>query len=168
MTAATRRALELFALAVVPLVGARHRPRDLRRPGPAGARLPRGGLSPGRGDRRRHEIRIRIPAAAITDTANAIWPIAAVLPAVPLTALSPAAADWIATFFVLACLVGALWMLGVRDWRIYGVTLLWPSVIDAYQTANVTLPLDAARGDHVAVSGSPCDRRASRSEWRWR
>ena len=35
-------------------------------------------------------IRIRIPAAAITDTANAIWPIAAVLPAVPLTAVSDA------------------------------------------------------------------------------
>ena len=81
------------------------------------------------------------PAAAITDTTNAIWPIAAVLPAVPFTAVSPAAADWIATFVVLACLVGALWLLDVRDWRIYGVTLLWPSVIDAYQTANVTLPL---------------------------
>ena len=98
------------------------------------------------------------PGAAITDTANAIWPIAAVLPAVPLTAVSDAAADWIATFFVLACLVGALWMLGVRDWRVYGVTLLWPSVIDAYQTANVTPAAHAARGDHVAVPGSPCNR----------
>lgn len=81
------------------------------------------------------------PGAAITDTTNAVWPIAAVLPAVPLTALPPRAADWVATALVLACLVGALWVLGVRDWRVYGVTLLWPSVIDAYQTANVTLPL---------------------------
>ena len=96
------------------------------------------------------------PGAAITDTANAIWPIAAVLPAVPLTAVSDAAADWIATFFVLACLVGALWMLGVRDWRIYGVTLLWPSVIDAYQTANVTLPLMLL----VAIMWRYRDRRA--------
>ena len=68
-------------------------------------------------------------------------PIAAVLPAVPLTVVSPVAADWIATVLVLACLVAALWLLDVRDWRIYGVTLLWPAVIDAYQTANVTLPL---------------------------
>src|SRR6187551_2132757 len=32
----------------------------------------------------------------ITDTTNAIWPIAAVLPAVPLTALSAKQADWAA------------------------------------------------------------------------
>ncbi len=77
----------------------------------------------------------------ITDTTNAIWPIAAVLPAVPLTALSADAADWVATGLVLACLFLTLWVLAVRDWRIYGVTLLWPPVIDAYQTANATLAL---------------------------
>jgi hypothetical protein len=81
------------------------------------------------------------PDAPITDTTNAIWPIAAVLPVVPLTALPAETADWIATAFVLATLVAALWILDVRDWRVYGVTLLWPPVIDAYQTANVTLPL---------------------------
>ena len=37
------------------------------------------------------------PDTPITDTTNAIWPMAAVLPAIPLTALSPGAADWIAT-----------------------------------------------------------------------
>ena len=77
----------------------------------------------------------------ITDTTNAIWPIAAVLPAVPLTALSAEKADWVATGVVLACLFLTLSVLRVRDWRIYGVTLLWPPVIDAYQTANVTLAL---------------------------
>ena len=81
------------------------------------------------------------PDAPITDTTNAIWPIPAVLPVVPLTALPAGAADWVATAFVLATLVAALWILDVRDWRVYGVTLLWPPVIDAYQTANVTLPL---------------------------
>jgi hypothetical protein len=81
------------------------------------------------------------PGTPITDTTNAIWPVAAILPAIPLTALSPTAADWVATTVVLACLIAALWTLGVRDWRVYGVTLLWPSVIDAYQTANLTLPL---------------------------
>jgi hypothetical protein len=79
--------------------------------------------------------------ADLSDGTNGIWPMAAVLPVVPLTALSPAAADWVATAAVLATLVAALWVLGVRDWRAYGVTLLWPPVIDAYQTANVTLPL---------------------------
>lgn len=81
------------------------------------------------------------PDADLSDGTNAIWPIAAVLPAVPLTPLSAEAADWVATALVLASLVGALWLLGIRDWRIYGITLLWPPVIDAYQTANLTLTL---------------------------
>ncbi len=42
---------------------------------------------------------------------------------------------------MLASLVGALWLLNVRDWRIYGVVLLWPAVIEAIQTANASLPL---------------------------
>ena len=48
---------------------------------------------------------------------NALWPIAAVLPVVPLTALPPGVADWVATALVIAALVGALWLLDVRDWR---------------------------------------------------
>ena len=66
---------------------------------------------------------------------------AAVLPVVPLTAVRPEVADWIATALMLASLVGALWLLNVRDWRIYGVVLLWPAVIEAIQTANASLPL---------------------------
>ncbi len=81
------------------------------------------------------------PGADLSDGTNGIWPMAAVLSVVPLTALSPPAADWVATAIVLTTLIAALWVLGVRDWRAYGVTLLWPPVIDAYQTANVTLPL---------------------------
>ena len=81
------------------------------------------------------------PDAYLEDRANLIWPIAAVLPVVPLTLVGPDAADWVATFFTLATLFGALFVLGVRDWRIYGVTLLWPSVIDAVQTGNASLPI---------------------------
>jgi hypothetical protein len=81
------------------------------------------------------------PDAYLADRANFLWPMAAVLPVVPLTALEPGIADWLATFVVLASLVAALWALRVRDWRIYGVVLLWPSVIEAVQTANVSLPL---------------------------
>lgn len=81
------------------------------------------------------------PEAYLQDRANLIWPIAAVLPVVPLTFLGPDAADWVATLFTIATLFAALFVLGVRDWRIYGVTLLWPSVIDAYQTGNASLPI---------------------------
>ena len=81
------------------------------------------------------------PDAYLEDRANLIWPIAAVLPVVPLTALEPDVADWVVTVLCIASLVAALLVLGVTDWRIYGVTLLWPSVIDAIQTGNASLPL---------------------------
>ena len=92
---------------------------------------------------------------------------AAVLPVVPLTALPPGVADWLATALVLATLVAALWLLDVRDWRIYGVVLLWPSVIEAIQTANASLPLDAARrgrcGATATARRSPGSRSATAS-----
>jgi hypothetical protein len=81
------------------------------------------------------------PGADLSDRANLLWPMAAVLPVVPLTALPPGAADWVATALVIAALVGALWVLEIRDWRVYGVVLLWPATIEAIQTANASLPL---------------------------
>ena len=81
------------------------------------------------------------PDADLSDRSNALWPIAAVLPVVPLTALPPGVADWVATALVIAALVAALWVLEVRDWRVYGVVLLWPATIEAIQTANISLPL---------------------------
>ena len=81
------------------------------------------------------------PGTDLSDRANLLWPMAAVLPVVPLTALPPGAADWVATVLVIAGLVGALWLLDVRDWRVYGIVLLWPATIEAIQTANASLPL---------------------------
>jgi glycosyl transferase family 87 len=81
------------------------------------------------------------PGSDLSDRSNLLWPMAAVLPVVPLTALTPGAADWVATALVLAALVAALFVLDVRDWRIYGVVLLWPATIEAVQTANASLPL---------------------------
>ena len=84
---------------------------------------------------------------------------AAVLPVVPLTALPPGVADWLATALVLAALVAALWVLDVRDWRVYGVVLLWPAVIEAIQTANMSLPLTLLVAVDVALSRPRGDRR---------
>jgi hypothetical protein len=42
---------------------------------------------------------------------------------------------------VMAALPATLWTLGVRDWRIYGVVLLWQPVLVAWETANVSLLL---------------------------
>ena len=57
----------------------------------------------------------------------------------PLTALSLAGAglsSWPCSSLVA---LAVPWVLGVRDWRCYGVLLLWPPVISAIQTGNVTL-----------------------------
>jgi len=81
------------------------------------------------------------PDSDLSSGANAIWPIAAVLAVSPLTAVSPSLADWAVAALELACLVGALLLLNVRDWRVYGAALLWPPVINATQTGNATLPL---------------------------
>jgi len=59
--------------------------------------------------------------------------------ATPLTVLSLQAAG----LFAMAVLVGVAlavpWVAGVRDWRCYGLALMWPPVISAIQTGNVTL-----------------------------
>ena len=82
------------------------------------------------------------PDADLSDGTNAIWPMAAVLPVVPLTALPADAADWVVSAArARDCSSPRSGCFEVRDWRVYGVTLLWPPVIDAYQTGNVTLPL---------------------------
>jgi alpha-1,2-mannosyltransferase len=81
------------------------------------------------------------PDADVSDGSIGAWPIAAILPAVPLTLLPQGVAIWIATGFALAALAGTLLVLGVRDWRVAGLVLLWSPAIDAYQTANVSATL---------------------------
>lgn len=59
----------------------------------------------------------------------------------PFTGLSPTAAGVLAMLACLLALAGAMRVLGVRDWRIYGVLLLWSPVIVGWRTGNLTLPL---------------------------
>lgn len=61
------------------------------------------------------------------------------LAAIPLTVLPLDIAGVLVMAVLLAVALGTLWILGVRDWRCYGVMLLWPPVISAIQTGNVTL-----------------------------
>lgn len=57
----------------------------------------------------------------------------------PFTLLPPLWADVVMTGLVLAAGVATLWVLDVRDWRVYGVVGLWSPIISAVQTANLTL-----------------------------
>jgi alpha-1,2-mannosyltransferase len=69
------------------------------------------------------------------------YPAPAALLFVPFTLLPRAAADGVfMTLTVVACLA-TLRVLRVRDWRLYGLVLLFWPVINGWQTANVTLLL---------------------------
>jgi hypothetical protein len=67
-----------------------------------------------------------------------LWPPVATVVAMPYTVLPSEAAG--VTFAVtgLACVALALWLLRVRDWRVYGVVALWPSVLGDIRIAHLT------------------------------
>ena len=79
--------------------------------------------------------------ADLSDGTNTIWPVAAVILVLPFSLLPSELADWAITAVVVASLIAALSVVGVRDWRVFGVVCYWPPVISAVQTANLTLPL---------------------------
>jgi hypothetical protein len=59
--------------------------------------------------------------------------------AAPLTALPLDTAGVLLMTVLVAVALAIPAILGVRDWRCYGLLLLWPPVISAIQTGNVTL-----------------------------
>ena len=61
------------------------------------------------------------------------------LVAIPLTALPLVAAGLLVMLLLAGAAVASLYILRVRDWRCYGLVFLWPPVISAIQTANVSL-----------------------------
>jgi len=83
---------------------------------------------------------------------NRVFPVAAALLVTPLTFLSPPWSAGVVVALLLALLAATLWVLDVRDWRVYGVAALWGSSIAALQSGNLTILL----GFLVALA------------WRWR
>ena len=77
----------------------------------------------------------------MTQGPNYIWPPLVGYAAAPLTWLSPSAADIVVVLLGIACFAAALWIVGVRDWRVYGAASLWGPVIGEMRTAHVTLIL---------------------------
>ena len=59
---------------------------------------------------------------------NLVWPPVAAFLVSPFTLLAPVTADWVFALLGLLGFAGALWLVGVRDWRVYGVAALWPPV----------------------------------------
>jgi hypothetical protein len=64
-------------------------------------------------------------------------PLTAIL-VTPFTALSLDVASAVFCVLLFATLVASLALLGVRDWRCYGLAFVWPPVLDAVETGNIT------------------------------
>jgi hypothetical protein len=60
---------------------------------------------------------------------------------VPLAIANHALADWVFTAIDIAAALLTLRVLNVRDWRLYGLVMLWSPVVIGWQSANLTLLL---------------------------
>jgi hypothetical protein len=69
---------------------------------------------------------------------NLIWPPLAAYLVSPLTILPAGAADVVIVLIGLACFALSLWLVGVRDWRVYGVVGLWPEVVGEMRVSHLT------------------------------
>lgn len=69
---------------------------------------------------------------------ESLWPPLAMVVAAPFTALSSTPAGIAFAVAGLVCIALALWLLDVRDWRVYGVVALWPQVMADIRIAHLT------------------------------
>jgi alpha-1,2-mannosyltransferase len=72
---------------------------------------------------------------------NRVFPIPAALLLAPLTLLSARVAADVFFVVLIVALAGALRLLGVTDYRVYGIVALSPSTIFALQTENLSILL---------------------------
>jgi alpha-1,2-mannosyltransferase len=70
-----------------------------------------------------------------------VYPPLLAIATVPWTVVPIGVAEVLFQLVLLAAFVATLAVLGVRDWRCYGLAFLWPPVTDAVTTGNVTILL---------------------------
>ena len=70
--------------------------------------------------------------------ANFVWPPVAAYLVAPLTVLPSGVADVLMVGIGLVCFALSLWLVGVRDWRIYGVVALWPEFVGEMRVSHLT------------------------------
>jgi hypothetical protein len=85
-----------------------------------------------------HGINPFPPADAAFPYHNLIWPVPSAIAVAPLTLLPPAAATAAFSLAMTSCLALALWLLDVRDWRVYAFVGLWPATLSGFQAGNIT------------------------------
>ena len=70
-----------------------------------------------------------------------VYPALSAIAFVPLALLTRASADHVYMCFCLLLIPMTLWVMGVRDWRVYGPPLLCRPIIVGWQGGNVSVPL---------------------------
>jgi hypothetical protein len=81
------------------------------------------------------------PADVALTGVDRIYPIPAAFLVAPLTALPPAVATAFWSCLSVLLLAATLRLLGVIDWRVYGLVALWPPTLAEFQTGNLTVLL---------------------------
>jgi Glycosyltransferase family 87 len=70
-----------------------------------------------------------------------VYPPLTALATVPFTVLPRGTAGFLVVLLLTGLVALTLYVLGIRDWRCYGIAYAWPPVYSAIQTGNVTIPL---------------------------
>ena len=70
-----------------------------------------------------------------------VYPPLTALVVTPFTAVSLDVASPVFCVLLFILFIASLALVGVRDWRCYGLALVWPPALDAVETGNVTIPL---------------------------
>ena len=73
-----------------------------------------------------------------------VYPPLIAIGTVPLTVVPVEIAEVVFQLGLVVAFVATLALLGVRDWRCYGLAFLWPPVTDALSTANVSIVIGLA------------------------
>lgn len=73
--------------------------------------------------------------------ATFVYPALSALTLAPFATLGLAVSRIIFVVVCVACVPATLRALGIQDWRVYGIAMLWLPVYIAWQTANLSLPL---------------------------
>jgi glycosyl transferase family 87 len=88
-----------------------------------------------------HGFVVRGPDDLIIDY---VYPPLVALLTVPWTLIPVGVAESLFQFMLIGVFVATLFLLGVRDWRCYGLAFLWPPVTDAISTGNISILLGLA------------------------
>jgi hypothetical protein len=79
------------------------------------------------------------PTAAVNG--SYVYPPITAVGAIPLTVIPREAAGFVAMALLVLALLAIPLTLGVRDWRCYGLAIMWPPAIEAIQTGTITIIL---------------------------